>query len=66
MGYIAAALIFISGIIFRRSVLMTIIMCLYMWMLVGLNVASPDYENYRYIYNNIWACEKNSVNMDLL
>ena len=55
MGYIAAALIFISGIIFRRSVLMTIIMCLYMWMLVGLNVASPDYENYRYIYNNIFV-----------
>lgn len=53
MGYIVALLIFLCGLIFRRSTIMTILMCSYMWMLVGLNVASPDYENYQYIYNNI-------------
>lgn len=43
----------IVGIVKKRSILLTPIMLLIMWCVFGLCTYNGDYENYRFIYNNI-------------
>lgn len=53
MGYFVAVLVVVCGILFRSSKLLTAFVCLYLCSLIALNTDSPDYDNYKAIYNSI-------------
>lgn len=53
MGYFAAITIATIGILRRSSLMTAVLICLYMWGLIGLNICSPDYETYNNIYISI-------------
>lgn len=52
LGYIVLFIIFMSGVVFRKSKAIMFVMLLYMWVMIALNTDSPDYENYEFIYKN--------------
>ena len=53
MGYFVAITIATVGMLRRRSLIVSLLICLYMWALIGLNICSPDYETYNNIYISI-------------
>lgn len=50
MGYALYAIIIILGCMKKRSKKITILMCLYMWLLIALNNSTADYFAYEEMY----------------
>ena len=42
----------IAGFLFSRNKLVTVIMMIYIWIIIALNTASPDYASYEMIYKD--------------
>ena len=50
-------LLIVLGILKKRSKVLTVLMLVMMWIVFGLCTYNGDYENYRWIYQNIQAPE---------
>lgn len=51
-AYLLFFLMILLGMFFKRSKIVSFLLLIYIWTLIGLNTYTPDYSEYERIYNN--------------
>lgn len=54
IAFIVFFCLFVLGLANRKSKILSILLLVYMWILIGLNTQSPDYASYESIYNGTY------------
>jgi hypothetical protein len=52
IAYITAALFSLAGFLKKHSKILTVLLFIYMWIIMGTNTYSPDFPNYEIMYHN--------------
>lgn len=66
MPYVIPILLFILGLQFRKSKIVSLLFLIYFWALMGLNTFTPDWEMYESTYDNYLFASKDSFEIGYL
>lgn len=53
MAYIIPILLIILGLLFPKNKLVSLFFVVYFWVLMGLNIKTPDYDTYERLFDNV-------------